>query len=30
MHMLRLLGAFVSLMVFACGPAWSQQYPANL
>ena len=29
MHALRLLGAFLSLMVFACGSAWSQQYPAK-
>ena len=29
MHVLRLLGGFVWLMVFACGSAWSQQYPAK-
>ena len=29
MNAIRLLGAFVSLMVFACGSAWSQQYPAK-
>jgi len=29
MTTIRLLGAFVSLMVFACGAAWSQAYPAK-
>src|SRR5688572_25301436 len=29
MHTLRLLGAFVCLMVFACGSAWSQAYPSK-
>lgn len=29
MNTLRLLGAFASLMVFACGSAWAQQYPSK-
>jgi tripartite-type tricarboxylate transporter receptor subunit TctC len=29
MNTIRLLGAVVGLMVFACGPAWSQQYPSK-
>jgi tripartite-type tricarboxylate transporter receptor subunit TctC len=29
MNTIRLLGAFVGLIVFACGAAWSQQYPAK-
>jgi len=29
MNTIRLLGAFVDLIVFACGAAWSQQYPAK-
>ena len=29
MNTIRLLGAFASLIVFACGTAWSQQYPSK-
>jgi tripartite-type tricarboxylate transporter receptor subunit TctC len=29
MTTIRLLGAFVSLIVFACGAAWSQAYPSK-
>lgn len=29
MTTIRLLGAFVGLMVFACGSAWSQPYPSK-
>ncbi len=29
MSMIRWLGAFVGFFVFACGMAWSQQYPAK-
>ena len=29
MFTLRLLGAFVGLIAFACGTAWSQQYPSK-
>jgi tripartite-type tricarboxylate transporter receptor subunit TctC len=29
MKKIRLLGAFAGLVVFACGTAWSQQYPAK-
>jgi tripartite-type tricarboxylate transporter receptor subunit TctC len=29
MNTIRLLGAFVGLIVFACGAAWSQQYPSR-
>jgi len=29
MNTIRLLGAFVGLIVFACGTAWSQQYPSR-
>ncbi len=29
MSAIRLLGAFVGLVVFACGAAWSQPYPAK-
>jgi tripartite-type tricarboxylate transporter receptor subunit TctC len=29
MKKMRLLGAFAGLVVFACGAAWSQQYPAK-
>ena len=29
MNKIRLLGAFVGLIVFACGTAWSQPYPAK-
>src|SRR6188508_2737474 len=29
MTTIRLLGAFVGLMVFACGSAWAQSYPTK-
>mgnify|MGYP001574917747 CR=1 FL=1 len=29
MSTIRLLGAFVGLIVFACGTAWSQPYPSK-